>query len=115
MDQRRVGENIRKNGGYEMKLVDERGNLRFSISLVIGVLGCMMVVAPLYFEFKPLIVIGGFLVGMLLMGFSSIALRSATLDLRAFTNDPIGWRKAKETYKTGGSSDEVTKKKDNSP
>jgi hypothetical protein len=29
-----------------------------------------------------------------------------------FTNDPLGWRKAKKTYKTDAASDEVTKKDD---
>jgi hypothetical protein len=28
------------------------------------------------------------------------------------TNDPLGWRKAKKTYKTDAASDEVTKKDD---
>ena len=95
-----------------MKLVDAQGNLRFSISLSVGVLGCVMVVAPLYFELKPLVVIGGFLVGMPLIGFASIALRSATLNLGAFTNDPIGWRKAKESYQADAASDDVSKKDD---
>ncbi len=29
-----------------------------------------------------------------------------------FTNDPLGWRKAKKTYKTDAASDDVTKKDD---
>ena len=47
---------------------------------------------------------------MVLMGFSAYATKSATLDLRAFTNDPLGWRKAKESYKEGEQADDKDRK-----
>jgi hypothetical protein len=37
---------------------------------------------------------------------------AVSVGLKPFTNDPLGWRKAKETYKKDGASDEVAKKDD---
>lgn len=37
---------------------------------------------------------------------------SESVGVKPFTNDPLGWRKAKKTYKTDAASDEVTKKDD---
>ena len=44
-------------------------------------------------------VVGGLALGRVLMEFSACATQSATLDFRAFTNDPLGWRKANKSYK----------------
>ncbi|PUE56967.1 hypothetical protein B9Z36_08155 [Limnohabitans sp. Rim8] len=52
----------------------------------------------MYLELHPYWVLGGFFFGMSFMGFSMLALKSATLDLRAFTNDPLNWRVAKASY-----------------
>lgn len=38
--------------------------------------------------------------------------RATALGLKPFTNDPLGWRKAKKTYWTDVASEEVTKKED---
>ena len=38
--------------------------------------------------------------------------RSEAIGLKPFTNDPLGWRKAKKSYKTDAASEEITKKDD---
>jgi hypothetical protein len=86
-----------------MKLLDQNGNLRGWVGVAIGALGAIVLAAPLYFELHIYFVLAGFVAGSLLMGISGLAGRSAVLDLRAFTNDPLGWRKAKESYKDDGS------------
>jgi hypothetical protein len=97
-----------------MKLLDEKGNMKSSVTLLIGLVGALLVVVPLYWAWHALIVIACFVLGMVLMGFSAYATQSATLDLRAFTNDPLGWRKAKKSYETKEDSDEAPKKGDRS-
>ncbi|WP_029463519.1 hypothetical protein [Serpentinimonas barnesii] len=82
-----------------MKLLDQRGNMKARVALLIGLLGGLLVLLPLYFSWHAFIVIPSFVLGMIFMGFSAYATQSATLDLRAFTNDPLGWRKAKGSYK----------------
>ena len=82
-----------------MKIFDKKRNLSPSVSIGLGGIGGILAFAPLYFELHPYFVIGGMLTGVVIMGFASIALKSATLNLQALTNDPLGWRKAKESYK----------------
>lgn len=93
-------------------LIDKKGNIRSAASLLIGVVGAVLVFGPLYFKLHPWIVVFGLVLGMVLMGFSAYATKSATLDLRAFTNDPIGWRKAKKSYEQDStpSSDDSEKR-----
>lgn len=86
-----------------MKLLDAKGNLKGWVATSIGILGAAFFLLPLYMEWHPYVVISGLLIGMILMGFSAYANHSAVLDLRAFTNDPLGWRKAKATYEDGES------------
>ena len=81
-----------------MKLLDKSGNMKSRVTFLIGLVGGVLVLVPLYYSWHALIVIPCFVLGMVLMGFSAYATQSATLDLRAFTNDPLGWRKAKNTY-----------------
>ena len=38
--------------------------------------------------------------------------RATALGLKPFTNDPLGWRKAKKSYETKDDSDEAPKKGD---
>ena len=88
-----------------MKWLDDKGNMKSSVTLLLGLVGALLVIVPLYWEWHALIVVACFVLGMVLMGFSAYATQSATLDLRAFTNDPLGWRKAKKSYQ----SDEASK------
>jgi hypothetical protein len=49
----------------------------------------------------------------LLVGAIGIAAgASESVGAKPFTNDPLGWRKAKKSYKSDAGSDEVTKKDD---
>ncbi len=95
-----------------MKLVDKNGNMKSSVTLLIGLVGVILVIVPLYWAWHALIVIPCFVLGMVLMGFSAYATQSATLDLRAFTNDPLGWRKAKKSYESKEDFDAAPKKGD---
>jgi len=81
-------------------LRDKNGNLKSLTSLSIGLAGVVLAFGPLYFEPHPWIVVFGVFVGMTLMGFAAFSSKSATLDLRAFTHDPLGWRKAKKSYES---------------
>lgn len=92
----------------KINLFDKNGNLNSYMSILLGVLGAVLTFAPLYFQLHLYLVVGGALIGASMMVFASIALQSATLNLQAFTNDPLGWRKAKESYKEtiGAENDE---------
>jgi hypothetical protein len=94
-----------------MKLLDKNGNMTSSVALLVGVVGALLVIVPLYWGWDALIVISCFVLGMVLMGFSAYATQSATLDLRAFTSDPLGWRKAKQSYKEDAAPEEDSEKK----
>jgi hypothetical protein len=95
-----------------MKIVNNKGNLNSWFSLFIGLVGCALMFGSLFYwmHLNFYIVILGLFVGMVLCGFSAYAIQSATLDLRAFTNDPLGWRKAKSTYKKEAEFEETTDK-----
>ncbi len=73
--------------------------------VVIGLIGIPILNMPLWLA----IPIGGLslIAGVVLM-FEG---RASALGLKPFTNDPLGWRKAKETYKTDADSD-LAKKND---
>jgi len=95
-----------------MKCINEKGNANRNCALLVGIFGFLCVFTPLYFELSYWIVIGGWTLGMLLMGVSGLVTQSATLDLRAFSRDPFGWRKAKQSYQAttdGASGDEAHK------
>lgn len=79
-----------------MKLVDQKNNIKPLVSFVIGLLGAAIAFFPLYFAWHYYVVVICFVVGTLLMGFAGLAIQSATLDLRAFTKDPLGWRAIKK-------------------
>ena len=91
-----------------MVLFDEKRNIRPVVSIVAGGAGAALGLLPLYFELHQFLVVGGLLIGVSLVAGASLALRSATLDLRAFTNDPLGWRNAKKSYQAGVEMPEET-------
>ncbi len=50
----------------------------------------------------------GLSIGLAMMGVGGYSARAAALELPPpFTNDPLGWRKAKETYKADAASAEI--------
>ncbi len=57
----------------------------------------------------------GLCLGLTLAAIGGFSGRANALDLPPpFTNDPLGWRKAKETYKTEAATEEITKNDDKS-
>lgn len=55
----------------------------------------------------------GLSVGLALAGIGGISGRASALDLPPpFTNDPLGWRKAKKSYEIKEDSDKASKKGD---
>jgi hypothetical protein len=83
-----------------------------------GVISCVVVgfgLVYLSLEFIPSKwgALLGLCLGLTIAAIGGFSGRANALDLPApFTNDPLGWRKAKKTYKTDAASEEVTKKDD---
>jgi hypothetical protein len=78
--------------------MDKNGNINSNFSLVIGLVGVGLIVSVFYFDINIYISVSFLIFGSLLIGFSGYATQSATLDLRTFTKDPLGWRNAKKSY-----------------
>jgi hypothetical protein len=78
--------------------VDEKGNINPNFSLFIGLIGVGLIFLAFYFVFNFYLSIIVIFVGCLLIAFSGYSTQSATLDLRTFTRDPLGWRKSKQSY-----------------
>lgn len=77
------------------------------------ILGFSMSYISLVLLPSKLLKVIGLSIGLAMMGIGGYSARAAALELPPpFTNDPLGWRKAKESYKTDAASDEVTKKDD---
>lgn len=75
------------------------GNLTFLGALCVVLFGFGLIFISLeYFStltFKVL----GLSVGLGIAAIGGFSGRASALDLKPFTNDPLGWRKAKESYK----------------
>ena len=74
---------------------------------------CFIFPWSLYFEWNFHITVLCFSIGMILMAFSGYATHSATLDLRAFTTDPLGWRKIKKSEGASAEQEKSEKSGDN--
>lgn len=81
-----------------MAPIDKNGNIKGWVADLLAIFGAILVFAPLLLQWSAMWVILSMVVGLCIVGFASIAIRSKTLDIRAFTTDPLGWRKAKKTY-----------------
>ena len=94
----------------QLFIVDGRMTNFSSILVVIitfgGILGTLF--------FQPPFWVGAALISAsLFVGAIGIAAgASESVGAKPFTNDPLGWRKAKRTYKTDAASEDVTKKND---
>jgi len=86
-------------------MIDKKGNINPNVSLLIGLIGVGLVIAAFYFEINLYLSLLIIAIGLVLVAFSGGSTQSATLDLRAFTNDPLGWRKAKKSYEPNNSPD----------
>jgi hypothetical protein len=99
-----------EGGKMKNALVDENGNINPNFSLIIGLIGAGLIFSAFYFEMNFYLSVVVMIVGFLLVGFSGLATQSSTLDLRAFTKDPLGWRKAKKRGEHSKLEDEDFKK-----
>lgn len=82
-------------------IFEKNGNINPNFSFLIGLVGVGLIFFSFYFDidfYLSLLIIS---IGFLLLAFSGYSTQSATLDLRTFTSDPLGWRKAKQSYKEG--------------
>lgn len=94
-----------------MSIFDSNGNMKPNASLVFGIFGGFVMLSGFYFSLNFYLIVVLYVVGVVMLLFALIATKSSALDLRAFTNDPHGWRKAKATYKKE-SMDEVEQQND---
>ena len=92
-----------------MKWIFRNGNLTFWGGTVIALIGVGAVLGSIAFAKTKFVFITGLFFGVFLIAIASASLKALVLGVKPFTNDPLGWRKAKETYKTGATSDEATK------
>ena len=66
-----------------MKLL-KNGDLNPSISILIGILGVAVLFIPLLLDWHPYLRLGGFILCIVLCGFSATALQASTLKIRSF-------------------------------
>jgi hypothetical protein len=72
----------------------------------------LMGIAVIYFSVELLSSYGlkilGLSLGLVLMGVGGLGARANAIGLRPFTNDPLGWRKAKASYPTKDAGEELS-------
>lgn len=75
-------------------------------------LSILVICAVIHFRFNN--VFGWFLLiaAWITLAVFGLSGRSEAIGLKPFTNDPLGWRKAKKSYETKEDSDEAPKKGD---
>jgi hypothetical protein len=98
-----------------MKIVLNGGRLTgLGVLLAVVIGGAFAYISLSFFptKFGKLL---GLSIGLVIMGVGAYSARATALGLPPpFTNDPLGWRKAKETYKTEAAAEEITKNDDKS-
>ena len=90
---------------------DDNGNFSELFSWGTGILSFLFFGGLFYFDLNKISAYIFLFFGTIFGGISAYSAQSALLDLRAATNDPHGWRKAKATYKER-EMDELDKKSD---
>ena len=83
-----------------MKQLFSEGNLTAIGGTLMAVAGASLVIGTVAFAPTKFLFITGVLVGVLLIAVASASLKSLVFGIKPFTNDPLGWRKAKESYKS---------------
>lgn len=76
----------------------QNGNLTFVAALLVVITGFL--IAYLSLEYLPsrILKVVGLSIGLAFAAIGGFSGRARALDLKPFTNDPLGWRKAKATY-----------------
>ncbi len=82
-----------------MTPLDKKGNIKGWAADLLFILGAALVLLPPLLQWPIILIVISKVVGLCIIGFASIAIISKTLDLRAFTFDPLGWRKVKMSHK----------------
>lgn len=63
--------------------------------------GLLIVGSVVWFEPQPIVAMVGLITGLPMMGLAGYEARARAIGLQPpFTRDPLGWRKAKESYNT---------------
>ena len=94
-----------------MKIVDENGWLGKRWGWLFSVGGLLLAFIPWFFDISTWIQLLLFGIGLPISLIGSYEAKAKQFGFPApFTNDPLGWRKAKKTYKTDAASEDVTKK-----
>lgn len=101
-----------------MKLKPEffvrKGNLTLTSALILVVFGFGLSYISL--EYAPFIFLKvvGLAVGLAIAAIGGFSGRAKSLEIKPFTNDPIGWRKAKENYLKKNAEEELRPSLDSS-
>ncbi|MDO8774744.1 MAG: hypothetical protein Q7K57_39775 [Burkholderiaceae bacterium] len=80
------------------KLFTNNGQLSFLSHLGLFFLGSLLIGLALFYSQSNLTFLLGTIGGILLIGFAGVSAKANTLGIKPFTQDPLGWRKAKESY-----------------
>ena len=76
------------------------GNLTFLGAVCVVLAGFGLVYVSLEYFGSLTLKVVGLSLGLGIASIGGFSGRAKALDLKPFTNDPLGWRKAKESYKT---------------
>jgi hypothetical protein len=87
------------------------GELRPSLHGIFSWIGIFLIFAPWFTDFPTPVIYILFLLGVVI---GSLGVYSDRYGHKSFTNDPLGWRKAKKSYEFENSLDTASDK-DNQP
>lgn len=91
-----------------MKIIKD-GNFVFAFRIFLSFLGAGVIsFSVLFFENKK-IMYAFSLLGAVIGSLGAYSIQAAILGIKPFTNDPYGWRKAKESYKSSECSGDIEK------
>lgn len=91
-----------------MKLFSD-GNLTALGGALVAIVGAIFVIGSAAYASNKWLFILGVFVGVLIISIASASLKALVLGVKPFTSDPLGWRKAKESYKAGHTDSTVNK------
>lgn len=74
------------------------GRLTAIGTAVLGLVGVGLIAYTLLFADSFFLGMLSFVVGCSLLGFAALSNNAASIGLKPFTSDPLGWRKAKKSY-----------------
>jgi len=95
-----------------MKWFFRDGNLTSIGGTVIALIGVIAVLGSIAWAKTKFAFIAGIFFGVFLIAIASASLKALVLGIKPFTNDPIGWRKAKKSYKNSEAAPNAFSEKD---